>query len=73
MALTLQHHDIPQEDSATGPLVRPFEVVSIGCGVVTLVGTFIVSSVMLKGLLIGGSFLALAGSLLYFGLAGASD
>lgn len=68
MALTLQHHGVPQKDSASDPLVRPFETIAISCGVLTLIGTFFVSSVMLKGLLIGGSFFALIGALLYFGL-----
>ena len=73
MAHTLQHHEIPEDDAPSEPLVRPFELVAIGCGVATLVGTFVVSSVVLKGLLIGGSLLALMGSLLYFGLAGGGE
>ena len=68
MALTLQHHDAPQKESASDPLVRPFETIAISCGVLTLIGTFIVSRVILKGLLIGGPFFALTGSLLYFDL-----
>lgn len=67
---TLERHDLAIDDAPQEPIMRPFEIVAIGCGVATLVGTFAVSSVLLKGALIGGSLLALMASLLYFGLIG---
>ena len=53
--------------------LRPFEIVAIACGVLTIIGTFAVSHVMVKGLLIGGSLAVLMGSLLYFGLGASVD
>ena len=51
------------------PLLRPFEIVAIGCGVMTLVATFFVSVPLYKGMLIGGSLLGLIGALLHYGAA----
>ena len=73
MALTLETHELPEEPTSTEPLIRPFEMVAIGCGVATLIGTFGVSSVLLKAMFIGGSLVTLMGSLLYFGLIGSRN
>lgn len=70
---TLHQTAMIRDERAPEPLLRPFELVAIGCGVATLVGTFLVSGVLFKGLLIGGSLLTLLGSLLYFGLARRDD
>lgn len=72
MEHTISRHEALHDDApAREPIMRPFETVAIACGVATLIGTFAVSHVLLKGVLIGGSLLALMGSLLYFGLVGA--
>ena len=71
MEHTITRHEAIHDDQADEPIMRPFETVAIACGIATLIGTFAVSHVLLKGALIGGSLLALMGSLLYFGLAGA--
>ena len=57
------------DESAKEPLMRPFEMIAIACGVATLIGTFLVSAPLLKAGFIGGSLLALILSLLYFCVA----
>ncbi|MBT6273673.1 MAG: hypothetical protein HOI95_06020 [Chromatiales bacterium] len=61
------------DEAQEEPLMRPFELVAIACGVLTMIGTFAVSHVLLKGLLIGGSLLVVVGCLLYFCLVGAEE
>lgn len=56
-------------DAPGQPLLRPFELVALGCGVVALIGTFLVEPLLLKGLVITGSMLFLVGALVYFGAA----
>lgn len=70
---TLRRRAVELGDGNSEPLLRPFEIAAIACGVATLIGTFVVSQVLLKGLLIGGSLLGLIGSLLYFGVASTGD
>ena len=48
------------------PILRRFEVIAIGCGLTTLIGTFLVTSVALKGAIIGVSLVTLVAALLYF-------
>ncbi len=56
---------------AKAPLFRPFELVAIGCGITTLIGTFVVSSVFLTGMIIAMSLLTLVGATLYYGAVSA--
>ncbi len=65
--------DYTAEQTHSDPLLRPFEVIAIACGVTTLIATFLVSVPLLKGLLISGSLLALIGTLLYYGVVGTRD
>jgi hypothetical protein len=53
------------------PLFRPFEVLAIGCGITTLIGIFVVSSVFLTGMIIAMSLLTLVGAMLYYGAVSA--
>lgn len=41
------------------PILRRFEVIAIGCGLTTLIGSFLVNSVVLKGAIIGASLVTL--------------
>lgn len=70
MEHTLSHEHVTDDETPQEPLMKPFEVIAIACGIATLIGTFAISHVLLKGAIIGGSLVALTGSLLYFGLVG---
>ena len=56
-------------ESVKEPLMRPFEMIAIACGLATLIGTFLVSAQLLKAGFIGGSLLALIFTFLYFCVA----
>ncbi|MEM7406743.1 MAG: hypothetical protein AAF458_15710 [Pseudomonadota bacterium] len=65
-------HRISRTDAAAAPgqpLLRPFELVALGCGAVALAGSFLIEPLLLKGLVMSGAMLSLVGALLYFGAA----
>ncbi len=70
MDQVLNRQELQHAEESGEPIMRPFAIVAIACGIATLVGTFVVSNTIFKGLLIGGSLLVLVGSLLYYGLVG---
>jgi hypothetical protein len=70
---TINDFDYTADQAYNEPLLRPFEIVAMVCGVTTLGATFLVSTPLLKGMLIGGSLLGLIGALLYYGVVGTRE
>ena len=70
---TMNDFNYTADEPVNEPLLRPFEIIAIACGVTTLVATFFISVPLLKGALIGGSLLGLIGALLYYGVVGTRD